>query len=764
VRSWKLTPKDPLNLVIAADAAFGSIDPLDDQVWEVTLGSGEPPALAIRTRYGMRVVEARYFPIFMRGNEMVSDPSGFHSLPEVKRSLPNYLEIFCMPFEGVEVGLEYWVPGSKILAGRITILNHDPAAGKLDVDWVGQIIPLGERNSMLPESIDLNTVLAGESGGLLPVCFLSGGCGLGTSVFPGLSLQINPRSSKPQVFTWASATMADKSSSYHTARNNAFRSWEAEISRVESANESRLVEIFTGREDWDAVLHTSQKTGFSLVFPLPGSSQATFLQSRTPQGGFSGPGEGWDSTAGGSSQTTWESLYISKLLLPGDADQVRGFLANLLERQHQDGHLDWSVGVKSKSGRMNAQPVLAQLALEMLPYLTEPDWLRGVLPKLESFFLSWFNPLADRDEDGFPEWRASGQSGWAEEKLPWIDNLESPGLAAMLLKEAEAIRVLCESLGEPFPGEVNEKAQELTSALLECWDEDSGIFRYRDFETHHTSMGEILLETAKEGSFPLKGRFSTPQRLVVKVEICGGLRKPFHISLRGRARGKPCTVELKSRDFSWMGFSSAVVTGEVFSQVDKVTLRGLSDGDSLRVETCDSSGIDFNLVLPAAAGATIKEMFKTLVRDTIPAKFLFEKGLRVTPGSPKAAPVQFNTYLIEGLLAKGERDLAAALFGGMLNDLVERLRDRMLPASNSLESTVPVSTFLKLCGVEAITSREVILKGFNSFPGIVRIRYRDVNLMLHADKSVILLNQNEQIEITSPERICVPLGHTGGRS
>jgi len=42
VRSWKLNPKDPMNLVIAADAALSPVDPLDDQIWEVTFGVGEP--------------------------------------------------------------------------------------------------------------------------------------------------------------------------------------------------------------------------------------------------------------------------------------------------------------------------------------------------------------------------------------------------------------------------------------------------------------------------------------------------------------------------------------------------------------------------------------------------------------------------------------------------------------------------------------------------------------------------------------------------
>ena len=281
---------DPLNLAICADAVAGAVDPLDDQVWEIAPASGEPPAFAIRTQLGMRAAEARYFPVFMRGNEMVIDPRDFHSPPVIKRMLANYLEFTFSPLEGVDVGLEYWIPGSRIVAGRIAILNRDPGVGKLEVDWVGQLTPMGEGDAMMPETVDLNTVLTGGCAGVEMVCFISGGCGMGTSIYPGLSLQINPRSAKTQFFTWASAAYDEKSASYHAARNNAFRGWEAEISRVESVNESRWVEIYTGREDWDAVLHASQKAGYSLVFPIEHSLPG-FLRTRNAAGWVRGKGK-----------------------------------------------------------------------------------------------------------------------------------------------------------------------------------------------------------------------------------------------------------------------------------------------------------------------------------------------------------------------------------------------------------------------------------------------------------------------------------------
>ncbi len=750
-------------MVICADAVLGTVEPLDDQVWEVAPGSGEPRAFAIRTQYGMRAAEARYFPVFIRGNDMVVDPHDFHTPPEVKRLLPNYLEFSFSPLEGVDVGMEYWVPASRILTGRISILNRNPGAGKLEADWVGQFTSMGEGDALLAETIDLNTVLAGGSSGLITVCFISGGCGMGTSIYPGLSLQINPRSTKPQFFTWALATQEEKSTAYHIARNNAFRSWEAEISRVESVNEGRWVEILTGREDWDAALHASQKAGYSLVFPT-GNDLPGFLVSRVLQAGFAGRETIQPAARTGHDQTAWDSLHMTNLLLPGGADLARGFLENLLKRQEKDGRLGWSSSHAAGKVKINAQPVAAQIALALEPYQENSDWLASILPSLRRFFLSWLLPSNDRDGDGFPEWRASGQSGWEEEDLPWMGELESPGLAAMLLKEAEAIRTLSTRLNEPNPVELETIITRLNGNLLQCWDESKGLFRYRDYETHLTAGTEILLEMKKEGNIPLKRKFPDPVRLVLKVESGTALRKQLQISLRGNCKGEPCVSELKSRDFSWRPGGALAVTRCVFSRLDRVIVRGLAEGDTLRLETCDSGRQDFSLILPVITDAIPKEISDTIIREALPEKFLYEKGMRAFPESDKPAPVQFSAYLAEGLLGRGERNLSASIFRGLLDDLSVRLRDRMLPAENSLERALPVSTFLKICGVEALTQHEVILNGFNPFPGLVEVRYRNVKLLLQADKSVVLLNQEEPMVITSPERTRIPLGHFSKRS
>jgi hypothetical protein len=128
--------------------------------------------------------------------------------------------------------------------------------------------------------------------------------------------------------------------------------------------------------------------------------------------------------------------------------------------------------------------------------------------------------------------------------------------------------------------------------------------------------------------------------------------------------------------------------------LDRVSVRGLAEGDTLRLETCDSSRQDFSLTLPVITDGIPDKILATFIQETLPEKFLFEKGLRAFPGSDKPAPVQFSAYLAEGLLGKGERILSASIFRGLLDDLSARLRNRMLQTENSLENTLPVSTFL----------------------------------------------------------------------
>jgi hypothetical protein len=759
VRAWNLTAQDPLNLVLSADPALGVVDPKDDQIWEVALGTGDPPAMAVRSSFGRRVVELRYFPVFMRGNEMISDPREFHSPPILKRMYPNYLEFACSPWEGVDVIMEYWVPGSKTLAGRIALLNRDLTAGKLQVDWIGQLVPLGPGEVMIPRIMNLTQVLVGQCGEIVPVCFISGGCSIGNSVYPGLSLEINPRKTTQQFFTWASAGLAEKDLSYNAARNTTFRNWEAEISRVEITNKSRMLELRTGNQIWDAVLYASQKTAFSLVMPAGTPlTNPTFVHSRMPEEGFSSREDGKDQSPGWTGQSALDSLYLARLLLPGGAELLRGILMNFLENQHKTGRLDWSHGMSGQRSQVNAQPVIAQLTLLLSPCFSDQEWLRPLIPLLTKFFKAWFQPFSDRDRDGFPEWKSCGQAGLETLEIPWMENLESPGLAALLLNESRAIRKISEILGEVPDQTIDTLTRGLEKHMQDCWDAQEGSFRYRDYQTHLTTKSETIFDSKRKNNYPLKMKFESPKRLTISLQIHRGLNKTISIMLKGRSAGKAVSLALKSWNFLWQPDRAVYTTRSAFSQLDQVRVSGLNAEDELRMETSDSSMIDISQLLPLATEAITREQVKILVQQTIPARFLSDCGLKTRTDAETIAPVQYSTYLLEGLLDQGEYASAARVMTAMLDELAWKLKNRRDPLSNSLENTIPISSFLRLCGIESITNDEVILKGFNPFPQMVSVAYRGVVIMLHLDKSVVLLHQREPIEITNPERICIPLG------
>ena len=81
MRDWSLATGDPLFLTLAADSRLSIPDYLNDHIWELALGGGEPPALSLRTTFGLRAKAMRLFLRFSEGNKSVSDPARRASAP-----------------------------------------------------------------------------------------------------------------------------------------------------------------------------------------------------------------------------------------------------------------------------------------------------------------------------------------------------------------------------------------------------------------------------------------------------------------------------------------------------------------------------------------------------------------------------------------------------------------------------------------------------------------------------------------------------------
>ena len=314
MRDWSLAQGDPLSLSLAADSRLSIPDYLNDHIWELLLGGGEPAALSLRTTYGLRAKSMRIFLRFSENGKTVSDPATFALPPTVRRFYPNFLLLDYSPLPTIDVSSEYWVPQSNAVSGRVTVANKTNAIRKIRLEVCAVLTPI-DGQGMTATQLQLVNVLAGQTGGLSPVFFLTGGPAHGSGPHPSLFLDLDLGPGATRQLTWAQAALPDLQYSFDLARQIAARPWEAERARLELLNSSQTIDIHTGDKDWDAAFAFSQNAAFGMLFPpneyLPNPS---IVSVRGPDHGYSPKGDGTDYPASWSGQTPFEAYYLASVL------------------------------------------------------------------------------------------------------------------------------------------------------------------------------------------------------------------------------------------------------------------------------------------------------------------------------------------------------------------------------------------------------------------------------------------------------------------
>ena len=174
MRDWSLAPGDPLCLTLAADARLSIPDYLHVHIWELSLGGGEPPALALQTTYGLRAKAMRVFLRFSENGKSVSDPSDFALPPTVRRFYPNFLTLDYAPLKNIDVIAEHWVPQSNALSGRVSVANKTSSTRTVRLEVCAVLTPI-DGQIMTGAQMQMVNVLAGQTGGLVPVLFFDRG-------------------------------------------------------------------------------------------------------------------------------------------------------------------------------------------------------------------------------------------------------------------------------------------------------------------------------------------------------------------------------------------------------------------------------------------------------------------------------------------------------------------------------------------------------------------------------------------------------------
>jgi hypothetical protein len=791
MREWNLKSGDPLSLTLAADARLVPTDYGNDQIWELFLGTGEPPAISLHTTFGLRARSFRMFPRFMQGDTMVVNPADFAVPPIVRQAFPNLVILTFSPFQGIDVRAEYWVPQSQSIAGRLTVKNSGPENRQVRLEWIGLLTPTdGQR--MAPIELLTAPVLSGQTSELTSVIFMTGGAQAGASSYPSLALDLDLSPGENRQVIWTQAALPTQEESFALARSIAMRRWDAELARIEMLN-TGMLEIYTGIPAWDAAFAMAQKTARGLlVGPGSGLPEISFTIARQSDHGYSPRGSGSDYNHLWNGQPVLEAFYLADLLFPGGAALVENFIRNYLATQDPDGFIDGKPGLAGQRSRMLATPLLANLAWRVYEVTGNRDFLVEVFPKLLSFLQAWLSPGHDRDEDGVPEWDQPMQCG--VEDLPlfsryyeWsqgvdISALESPDLCAYLYQECEALEKMVEILDQPETAKsLQVHAGRLRLAVEDAWDEAEATYHRWDRDTHDSSYGEFLGEIQGPGEINLGRAFERPTRLLVRVRVEGEAtaRKPQVYIYGTGMTGSPCSEQLSTDHFLWYQGTARLTTQETYSYVDRLDVQDLERGDRVQLFQVNYREDDLTQVLPLWAGIPEPERGKQIIEKTLrnPEKYWRSFGLPVCPDSAsqglevcQSVFMPLNSLIGRGMIRYGCPAEAVELVTRLMEGVLQNLsREGAFRAGynantgtgtgerNALSGLAPLGLFLEALGVRLFSPERVELTGFNPFPWPVTVKYRGMTVLRQKEKTMVIFPDGQTIVVRDPQPHMVTL-------
>jgi hypothetical protein len=788
MRDWSLAPGDPLCLTLAADSRLSIPDYHNDHIWELIIGGGEPPALSLQTTYGLRAKAMRVFLRFSENGKSISDPSAFDLPPTVRRFYPNFLILDYSPLKNIDVTTEYWVPQSNAVSGRVSLTNKTSSTRKIRLEVCAVLSPINGQ-AMTSTQTQMVNVLAGQTSGLFPVLFLTGGPAHGSGPYPSLFLDLDLGPGATRTLTWVQAATDKLQASFDLARQTSARPWEAEKARLGLVNASQTIDIRTGDKDWDAAFALSQSMAFGLFFapdthlPCP-----SVVSVRGPDNGYSPKGDGTDYPASWNGQTPFDAYYLSSVL-PGSS-AAQDLLENFLAVQNEDGSIDGKPGLSGQRGRYLAAPLLASLAWTLYEKSEDQKSLSTVFPKLHKFFWAWFSPEYDEDRDGLPQWKHILQTGFEDNPLfdawhEWslgvnITQVHSPALEAMLYHEAACLIKMAEQLNQSdYLPLLHEQAAKLRTSIESTWQPRTGLYHYRDRATGLSLAGKVLVKQQGSGTVSPKFKFDQPIRLLIEVQTQSPVAKRPEIRIHQYA-SKPADEIISGGSYQWRNRGSVYTTRNVFSRVGKVSIRGLGDEDTVIISTLDFTTEDHTLFMPLWAEIPDEQHAQTMIGRALLDAGRFHRPFGVPACPPLTQPeaesisqavhLPWNLFIGEGLLKYGFRADAARLVAHIMTGVVQNLKQNRsfyaryhaergtgLGERNALNGLAPVGLFLRVLGVEILSGTRVKLEGRNPFPWDVTVNYKGLKVVRGQEKTDVIFANGKSITITDTEPIVVAL-------
>ena len=756
MREWRLSANDPMAPRIAADARSGRTVYNDDQVWQLRLGEPDQAAIGFETRYGGRVGLARLVPIWMIGRRQVFETQGYHEPPVLTAFSTDYLRIRAGLTFALRVVVDFWVMESQAVGGRITVENTGDHAETVRLDLTVQAMREQQAMQIYFLTLDNNNVALqmGRLENFQPVLMMEDAATSATQARLSRALELPPGERLATRFVLAALPERDESLAL-AYKWLSEPIWDAYFTEIDERSAAEP-QIETGDPDWDAALAWSQQLVMRSFLAATGSlPHPSFVSSRKTMEGYPASGvhtAGFNSQWGG--QSVPEALLIAAPVALAAPDLAKGMVRNFLAVQREDGWIDARPGLGGQRVNVLAPPLLATLAYTVYHYTQDEEFLAECFDGLLAFFDRWFRSDMDRNNDGLPEWTTVHQGAFSDsptlaQSQRWaqgvdVQTVQAPDLAAYLAREARILVRIAQIIGrDDIAAELQPHMETLANTLNEMWDNEAGIFHYRDRDTHAWPRGETVFEQKGDQSLGEKITLDQPSRLILRV--IGGLsRKPnLSCTLEGiDGSGKHTHEEIETKGFDWYRGMGSATTSTVWQTLTHVKFSGLSRVFTVRGHTVDLTRHDQSLFMPLWAGTlTPDQITRTVALLTDPERYWHEYGVTACPRTdPDFDPGHgagcggvwpaWNARIAWGLLTQGCRSEAADLFRRLLRAQIQSLREQRtlrtlyhaetgegLGEVETLESAVSVGWFARLFGGFALDPATAVIAEPYAFEG-----------------------------------------------
>jgi hypothetical protein len=779
MQDWNYTPEHPINLTLCADARLSPTDTFNDQIWELSIGNSEPPAISFQTTFGLRARLCRIFPRFILDSKIINNPAEFHHPITIHQYFPNYLKLSFKPFMSINVCIEYWVPNSQTIAGRTRVLNTGHATRQLQIDWAELLIPGAEGHRMALQEMGLIPILAGETADLVPVFLLSGGNRSGKSPYPSLSVAFSLPPQGENASHWVHASLADLRTSFESAKTAMDKNWDAEFARIRRVN-SENMEVITGNHDWNTALFLSQVRASQLVLNSKSSDSPPFLvNQRSPDQGFSSLKDSNDFSRVWNLPSILDIYYLVNFIFPSSREILHGLLDKFFTTQLPEGEINLIPRQGDRRYQILATPLFSSLTWQLYECDGDIELLKHAFPHLFSFFFSWFTEAHDRDHDLIPEWDLAIQTGFetnphfsyvnSEALGIDISTVESPDLCAFLFRECQSLIMIAREIGEHVMlPRLETMANKLRVEINQFWDDEHASYLFRDRDSHTSAPMEVLGNLQGSGIIDIHQGFQPPVRPVIKIKSKKESTHPAQIYIHGTLPTGVHRVEhILSMQGHWQLGSGYFTSQNIYEEIEHIEVMGAILDDVITVFTSGHIGTDQTNLLPLWAGLASAEKAKILVNLSImnKNKYLSPYGLRsyIDIRDTGVIADEFNriswssaNLVLEGLVRYKERKNAVEIFSRSMKSVIQGLKTNLnfyrfyhsetgLPIApiNSLTSLVPIGLFLQIAGVNIISPTKVKIMSHNPFPWPVSIKYRGLTVV-HQEKKTIIIFPNGQ--------------------